>query len=119
MVSTVKGDRHDITEMLLKMALATTFLTITLAKLSHNAIGKRKREGQTIQWSKDRRTENTMDKRKRGQTIQWAKEKEKDRQYNGHDITEMLLKMALATTFLTITLAKLSQRCIVITYHSV
>jgi hypothetical protein len=30
-----------------------------------------------------RRTDNTMIKRKReGQTIQWSKEKEKDRQYN-------------------------------------
>jgi hypothetical protein len=57
---------------------------------------KRKREWQTIQWSKEkekdrqyndqkkkRRTDNTMNKRKReGQTIQWSKEKEKDRQYN-------------------------------------
>jgi uncharacterized membrane protein len=35
---------------------------------------------QTIQWSKEKGTDNTMAKRKR-QTIQWPKEK--DRQYNG------------------------------------
>ena len=42
---------------------------------------KRKRTNrQTIQWSKELKTANTMVKRKR-QTIQWSKEK--DRHYNG------------------------------------
>ena len=47
-------------------------------------MAKRKRENrQTIQWSKELKTDNTMVKRKR-QTIQWSKEKGQiDRQYNG------------------------------------
>ena len=58
--------------------------------------------GQTIQWSKDRRTDNTMTKRQKdiqyngkkteGLTIQWSKDRrtdnamairQTDRQYNG------------------------------------
>jgi hypothetical protein len=41
-----------------------------------------KTEGQTTQWPKDRRTDNTMAKRTEGQTTQWPKE-QKDRQHNG------------------------------------
>ena len=47
--------------------------------------GKAKTDGQTIQWPKDRRTDNTMAKREKdrqyngqktdGQTIQWPNEK--------------------------------------------
>jgi hypothetical protein len=57
-----------------------------------NTMAKRKREGQIIQWpkeredrqyngqKKERRTDNTMAKRKReGQITQWPKEREKDR----------------------------------------
>ena len=49
-----------------------------------------KKEKQTIQWPKKRRTDNSMIKKKEGQTIQWRKERtdttmtkrKKDRQYN-------------------------------------
>jgi hypothetical protein len=62
-------------------------------------MAKRKREGQTTQWprekekdrqhngqEKKRRPDNTMAKRKReGQTTQWPREKEKARQRNGQE----------------------------------
>jgi hypothetical protein len=45
---------------------------------------KRKREGQTIQWLKEKEKDRQYNdqKKREGQTIQWSKENEKDRQYN-------------------------------------
>jgi hypothetical protein len=37
-----------------------------------------KKEGQTIQWPKERSTGNTMIETKEGQTIQWSKERRTD-----------------------------------------
>jgi hypothetical protein len=64
--------------------------------------------GQTIQWPKDRRTDNTMAKRQdrqyndqktEGQTIQWPKDrtdntmsKRQDRQYNGQKTENTMAK---------------------------
>jgi hypothetical protein len=41
----------------------------------------KKTEGQTIQWPKDRRTDNTMAKRQKDR--QYNGQKKKDKQYNG------------------------------------
>ena len=99
--STNKTDRHDITEILLKVTLNTIIpilvkskkklkdakRLIKSCKSKDRQYNGQQKKGQTIQWSTEKgRTDNTMvnrkkdrqyngQKKKEGQTIQWSKEK--------------------------------------------
>jgi hypothetical protein len=77
-----KTDRHDITEILLKVALST----INQTKLMHHEENGKKDKQHNGRNKMEIRTNNTRAARKwkQGQTTQWPQENgKKDKQHNG------------------------------------